>query len=723
MSLHELTDRSRQEAAKWADRVAPGRWTIGPDELFASRAPALSGGGTALRTVRERLPERFFAGVETGAAVDTLRDRIPNSRCAIVRLASEISARRFTLFSHEGLELGERIDWHVDCVGGVRAPQSHWSRIEPLNPAMVGDSKITWELNRHQWLVTLAQASWLTEDARYAQEAADLLHDWARSNPYGVGINWASSLEVSYRLIAWCWSIALLRESGVCTDRECAGVLALIWRHARHVERYLSRYFSPNTHLTGEALGLFYAGVLFPEFEDAARWRDLGRRILVEESRRQILSDGVYFEQATCYQRYTIEIYLHFLILAERNGIDVPAEIGERVQRMLDVFLLLGDRDGTMPQIGDADGGWLVPLAVREPHDCRGVFAVAAALFDRPDFAWAAGGLAPEVVWLLGSNGVRRFDDITPHPPRAAASRLLEEGGYAVMRNGWTRDAHQLIVDVGPLGSGAHGHADLLSVQCQAFGESHLVDPGTYCYTPEPEWRNYFRSSAAHSTVVVDGRSQVEPRGPFGWSGRRPAARVRAWQSTGELDFLDAEHDAYADLSDPVVHRRRVLFAKPDYWVIVDDLSGREAHRLDLRFQFGASAVRMGSGLWASSAGPRGTGLWMAPFASVPISAALRQGALDPIEGWVSSDYGRRQPAPVVVYSTTAALPIRIITLLVPVASLGPEPPRVAAVHHADGRLAGIRFVETGDSIVVDDETISARRAGIGPVTAVAGGV
>src|ERR1043166_5050145 len=100
--------------------------------------------------------------------------------------------------------------------------------------------------------------------------------------------------------------------------------VAAIRRHARYVEKYLSYYFSPNTHLTGEALGLFYVGVLFPELADSGRWRNLGRQILIEECDRQIHRDGVHFELATCYQRYTVEIYLHFLMLADRNQVAVP---------------------------------------------------------------------------------------------------------------------------------------------------------------------------------------------------------------------------------------------------------------------------------------------------------------------------------------------------------------------------------------------------------------
>ncbi|MCV5714780.1 heparinase II/III-family protein, partial [Escherichia coli] len=75
------------------------------------------------------------------------------------------------------------------------------------------------------------------------------------------------------------------------------------------------------------------------------------------------------------------------------------------------------------------------------------------------------------------------------------------------MRSGWEPDAHHAIIDIGPIGcpvSGGHGHADLLSLQCSIFGEPCLVDAGTYSYGAEPAWRDFFRSTAAHSTVVVD---------------------------------------------------------------------------------------------------------------------------------------------------------------------------------------------------------------------------
>lgn len=717
MDAAEIAYRSREHAAKWADRLALGwRSLDDPGELLRRHLPPVGRQEQTPGAVWDGARARFFAGLADARTTEWLTEHMPGHCREIVATANAICAHRFDLLGYEGLSFGEPIDWHREPVTGRRAPLVHWSRIDPLNAAAVGDSKIVWELNRHQWLITLAQAYWLTDDMRYAHEAADLVDAWIRANPYGMGVNWTSSLEIGIRFLSWCWAFFVLREAGVFSADELANALAVIWLHLSHVEQHLSYYFSPNTHLTGEALALWHAGTLLPGFAEAARWRETGRRVLIEESRRQIHSDGAHFERATCYLRYTVEIYLHLMLIADRNAEPLPMEVRDRVERMLECLLALSHPDGTMPSLGDADGGWLLPLTRRGPEDCRGLFAVGAVVFGRSDFAWAANGPAPELLWLFGTDGARRFAAIRPAPPASAASRLLPAGGHAVMRSGWQRDAHQLALDVASLGSpasSAHAHAGLLGLECCAFGEAYLVDAGTFCYTGDPAWRRYFRGSLAHSTVVIDGLAQVEPVGAFGWR-TRPAVTLRAWRSSDDSDFVDAAHDAYARLPDPVTHRRRVLFVKPAYWVIVDDLAGASRHRVDLRFQFGPRTVTVGPDLWAAAAGRRGSGLWIAPFADVPLTRRLRQGMLDPIEGWVSPDYGCRRPAPAVVYSATARLPLRIITLVMPVERVRPAPPAVRPMRDWAGRLVGLTLVDAGDTVHVNDLAMEVRRGGGG---------
>ena len=280
------------------------------------------------------------------------------------------------------------------------------------------------------------------------------------------------------------------------------------------------------------------------------------------------------------------------------------------------------------------------------------------------------------------------------------------------MGGGFSPHDHQLIFDVGPLGcpiSAGHGHADLLSIQLSAFGKPFLTDPGTYAYTAEPEWRDFFRGSAAHSTVVVDGRSQAEPGGPFAWR-EMPAARLRRFSVTADADFADAEHDAYRRLPDPVRHRRRVLFVKPRFFIVVDDLDGREEHGVELRFQFAPMVVTVDPELWARAHGPGRHDLRIRPLASAPLRAEVREGETEPMEGWTSPDYGRRQAAPVLIYRSVTRLPLRIVTLLLPCERPFARPPGLSPLL-AGGRLAGLRLEETGESFRFDDDGFVVERS------------
>ena len=715
----DLVNRGWQEMSRSLDRMAVmtmsgGTRALSPFDEPDTRQEAGERRHAAhaqLEAFRRRCTERFFAGVGDPRLPSLIEAGMPEVRSAVIAAADAACERSFSLLGHRALFLGEPIDWHLDAVSGQKAPFVHWSRIDPLDQGSVGDSKVTWELNRHQWLVDLGQAYRLTGDERYATAFAASVRDWMRANPPGMGINWASSLEVSYRMISWCWALNLFRDCAALTPQLYVDMVDSLRAHGAHVERYLSHYFSPNTHLTGEALGLFYVGVLFPELPRAQRWRRIGARILLKQLPKQVLPDGVYFEQSTCYQRYTAEIYLHFIILAARNGVAIPAVTIEHIGRLLDHLFAVCRPDGSMPQIGDSDGGRLLRLAHRSADDCRDVFSVAAALFKRPDYAWAAHSLTPETAWLLGPAGCESFAALKPEPPAHPPSRLFPEGGYAVMQGGWARDAHQLLFDVGPLGcwvSGGHGHADLLSIQACAFGRPQLVDPGTYCYTAHTSWRDHFRSTAAHSSVAVDRQSQALTAGPFSWR-KRPRAHLRAWLSTAVFDYADADHDAYRRLRDPVRHRRRVLFVKPRYWVVVDDITGADVHQVDLSFQFGPARLAPDTGGWMHAPGPGG-GLHLKAFSTSLLQQETHEGEVEPIRGWVSSDYGLRAPAPLLCYTAVTKLPLRVVTLLIPSGGEGAAPPDVTQAQ-GDG-VMNLAFAGGKETLRIDDRRISVTRAG-----------
>src|SRR5687768_16412046 len=108
---------------------------------------------------------------------------------------------------------------------------AHWSQIDPLAPTMVGDSKIVWALRRHQLVVRLAQSFANSGAGRYATAAMNAIEVWIDVNPVGRGLNWASSLEVGFRVIAWTWVVALLRNSAAMSPAFTTKLFASIHAH------------------------------------------------------------------------------------------------------------------------------------------------------------------------------------------------------------------------------------------------------------------------------------------------------------------------------------------------------------------------------------------------------------------------------------------------------------------------------------------------------------
>lgn len=594
------------------------------------------------------------------AVAALVRERWPEECRRLLDEAEAARVGRFDLLGYRGLSFGQPIDWQRDPLRDKRAPAAHWSRVPYLDVAVVGDHKLVWELNRHRHFVVLAQAAWLSGNDGFLNALEQQWREWMAANPPTHGINWASSLEVAFRSIAWLWAAGLARGRGRDRSGFWGTVSQWLMLHGGHLERYLSTYFSPNTHLTGEALGLFYLGCRLEETPTTRRWRETGWRILRQELDRQVHPDGTYFEQTTWYQRYTVDFYLHALLLADEAGIRVPTHLRDRVARAADVLLHVMRPDGTTPLVGDDDGGRLAALGSAEPDDFRGTLALAAVVLNRPEYCFAAGVPGSALVWLLGPAGLDRFEALEPTSP-PARSRGFSDGGYYVLRDGWSPESSVMVVDAGPHGSLAagHAHADALGFDLAVAGAPLFVDPGTMSYVGrEREW---YRSTAAHNTVAVDGLSSSEPAGMFRWS-RWARTSVDAWFTREWVDGLAAWHDGYQRLPDPVVHHRTVLFLRGAYWLILDRLLAAGTHRLRLGFQAapGVSATAIDPGTCLLRAPRRGGG---------PVSATLRVASpapLEPRNGEVSRCYGTTEASLALASEFEATGPAAILSMVAP---------------------------------------------------------
>jgi hypothetical protein len=707
-SLDELQVRGKQALAIFAERHGWSPLTKLPSDRslggmldpLRTGSPLISKQEVFEYFERRTDPQFFSAFNNRELTIRAFRERWPGGAEKIIERAKRIIAGSFDLLGFEGLRFGEPIDWHFEPLGSKRSPQIHWSLFEEVDADLSGDKKIVWELNRHQHFVQLGQAYWFTNDKRYAQTLVAHLESWMDQNPPKLGVNWVSSLEIAFRSISWLWAFHFLKGSPALTSNVFVRALKFLYLNARHLETYLSTYSSPNTHLTGEALGLFYLGTLLPEFTESGRWRTTGSEILLKWLPLQVNPDGVYFEQSSYYHRYTTDFYTHFLILSELNGEVLPAEVPSKLQGLMDYLMYITRPDGTTPLIGDDDGGRLVKLDRRPADDFRSTLSIGAALFQRGDYKFVAGELAEETLWLLGPEGVAALDRISAHEP-AKQSAAFHDAGYYLMRDGWTPATNYLWFDCGPHGAmnGGHAHADALSFHLAAKGRTLLVDPGTYTYTGSKELRDWFRSSFAHNTLTIDGESSSVPAGPFSWK-RMARSECLKWISRDRFDFVKGKHDGYARLLDPVEHSRSILFLKDDYWIIRDQVKSSGKRSAELWFHFDSDATPLieafdGSTL-ALCEHNGNTGVKIFAFAD--------NGQWRKEDGWVSHCYGDKERAQLHVFSATIEGEAEIVTFIFPQAEVNMAKARVREVEAIGGKAFEVRHDDAVDIVMVRTE-------------------
>ena len=638
MSGEELRTRLSQAAHKRLDLAAH---LLGYD--FSSKTP----------TATTLSGKFFFTPDELGERVRLLGEFLPGEAHQIQNQADNICQHRFNLLGYTDLEYGKQIDWHLDAVHGKRAPRKPWHRINFLDFDEVGDHKVVWELNRHQHLVTLGKAWALTRDEHYIEELVAQWYSWQKANPYPIGINWGSSLEVAFRSLSWIWVLNLFDDSSPLPGNFRADLVRGLAGNGRYIEKYLSTYFSPNTHLLGEAVALFFIGTLWPQWPRSGNWKDRGWRMILQAAERQVRPDGVYFEQALHYHVYALDFFLHARILAARNGMAIPATFDEALKRMLAVIEALSEA-GPPGGFGDDDGGRVFNPRRNQTEHMTDPLRIGAAVFGG-ERTQADAELTEEAIWLLGKAAI---ESVKKQAQRRLRSRAFVSGGIYVMA-GASPTPHEIVVDAGPQGVGrcGHGHADALSLRMAIDGRLFLVDPGTGIYISDSNDRDMFRGTGAHNTVRIDGKDQALTAGPFAWNAI-PTTRVEGWVSGESFDFFCASHDGYSRLPDPVLHRRFV-FRGPDGVSLVRDVcEGEGTHLVESFWHFGEGVhlAKAGDTLVAGDdANLNGLELLTAGNCAWQVETG---------SGLVSPAYGAKKPAPMARISASASMPAECTVLM-----------------------------------------------------------
>lgn len=564
--------------------------------------------------------------------------------------ADALLAHRMDLFDLKEIEVGERIPWNRDIKAGVEAPLRWAPSVDYRDPREVGDCKFVWEFNRHQHLVVLARAYALTGRKEYAQEVVTQILDWIEACPFGFGMNWRSPLELGLRLINWCLALDLIRESGLLAGAAAERLRLAAYRQMWMIQRDYSRYSSANNHLVGEAAGVFVASRFFAAFRHAKSWGERARRILIEQVERQTHPDGGNVEQAFGYHGFCLEFFLAAGLVGRATGADFPKTYWGRVKAMIG-FVAAFLEGGPSPNYGDCDDGYVLDLGA-QGGDLPSLLALGAVIFDQPE--WAAhsnrsrDGVEEVLFWWLGEAGLKKWRALQAakaHVP-ALTSRGFPDTGYYLLQSGGggSRRSLSLWMDIAALGFGpiaAHGHADALSLGLRANGEEILIDPGTYDYFTYPEWRDYFRSTAAHNVVAVGG-NQSEILGPFLW-GRRASCERVYFEPTPKGGAVEGICRGLGGQGRASLRRRLEVNGEEGVIRVWDVLEiGANEEDLEQNWHFGPS-VRV-TPIGSHTFGFETVALRGRIDLDQQLTPTLYRGSQSPIRGWRSPRYHRKEP-------------------------------------------------------------------------------
>jgi hypothetical protein len=544
--------------------------------------------------------------------------------------------------------------WNVDPKTGVRAPLSYGKTLDYRDARLVGDIKYLWELNRHLEVVTLAQAYAASGDRSYLETLRAFIGTWIEQCPYPRGPNWCSSLELAIRLINWhlAYLIAGGARSplfdGEAGQRFAADWLKAIYQHMHFIMGHLSSYSSANNHLIGELAGTYVAACTWPCWPEAERWRRRAESELCEQVDLQTHPDGVNREQAVSYQQFVMYFLLIAGLAGQRTAQPFPDAYWAALQRMTGFVDALLDAGGNMPMIGDADDGIVFALAPKQRFEpFREVLGLCGELFADSRWRERAGEHHATALWLTG-----RASTPVARSPGGPPPTQFPDGGYYILGDRLGEpDEIRLIVDAGPVGYlsiAAHGHADCLALILSVAGKELLVDPGTYCYHTLREWRDYFRGTAAHNTVRIDGMDQSQISGPFMWAEKAEAS-VEEFQSSASGTSFRAKHTGYTRLDDPVTHHRAVTLDKRLRTIdVVDEIRCEGRHRVERFWQFSEHCeVELAERIVTVR---NGAVLLTVETVEAESTGRLLRGELAPIGGWISRRFGHKQPTFTVVF-------------------------------------------------------------------------
>jgi hypothetical protein len=351
----------------------------------------------------------------------------------------------------------------------------------------------------------------------------------------------------------------LIGDAAHGLDREKVfAVYVSLLEHARYLH-LCNDVFMPSNWQTAQCEGMIKIGAYFPSLAEAPIWREHAWELTQEHMERETYDDGTHCENSVGYATGVMEQYRNVIRIVRKIGMPVPESFLEKWKSMYSWAVKIVPPTGNYVPCGDNGMG-------AEGSLVKAAILKGALEFADPTMKHFAARYPDDVrktadeQFENSAEVLAAYDAVEAKEP-PFTSVLLPNTGWAVMRCSWDAESPYLFLDYG-WDEAWHSHPDFGSFSVWAHGQAIVTECGRSGAYEADVSKRWYKQTIAHNTVMVDSRSMrkcVDNRLNRWWTGER-------------CDFADATSDGYRWIG--VLHNRRVLFVKPDYWIITDFLPG-----------------------------------------------------------------------------------------------------------------------------------------------------
>ncbi|WP_180335194.1 alginate lyase family protein [Polaribacter sp. Hel1_33_96] len=615
---------------------------------------------------KQILQKKFESFFVVGETLGTIL--IPKTKkiLKIGEIDTPIFDDEFSVFGKKINFFDSQIDWHKDVFSGEKYPLTFSKNIN-IRKSVDLSAKNVWEINRLQFLIHIVINYNKTKDEKFLDKFIELNESWIEANPYLLGVNWYSNIEVNIRLINWffCWELLdaeeLMIKSKIFKEFVNTKWLPIIYQHCKYSFNNPSKYSSANNHLVSEYSGLYLATSVW-EFKESEFWRSYAKDGLEKEILKQH-SNGVNKEEAAEYIQFITDFFLLPYIIGEKCNDSFSKEFQKALKQILDYILVFTDVNLNFPKYGDEDDGYVLNFSeIGHFNNFKSLLVSASIIFNDESYLSAKSEYDIKNKLLFSDDGYLLFEKLMDREKKELDTKFYPKEGHFIFRKVIKDKEIYAHFDVAPLGYlsiAAHGHSDILSFLIHVNGKAFFVDSGTFSYHIEKKWRSYFVSCQAHNTITLNNSNQAFHASDTMWLNHfKP--EVISFLQTDTIERVVGTYNKKSSIQ----HVRSFQFNKNDNEFLIEDniiLKDNKKSTIFIPFHLHPN-IKVDKKSTVDFLLTNELGDQVHLNVDDKLEWEIVRGSLDPILGWYSESFMQKEPTSVIFSKITINESIKLLT-------------------------------------------------------------